>query len=198
MYLHDHGILHGDLSGNNVLLVRDETSPSLGMRAKVGDFGRSRVYLSEKMKTDSLGTANFMPPEMLLSGDLSVKTDIYALGILGVEMWTGKKAWNGVLPVQIVYSMSKGKRVVVPESTQTSIDRRLGAFLRLCLSDDPTDRPTPRQALEILQTMIASEGVSAYNTPQSVSESFGESDNDTINNVCTDRIAFERNEQVNK
>ncbi|KAI8106547.1 hypothetical protein M9435_001090 [Picochlorum sp. BPE23] len=150
-HLHDHGILHGDLSGNNVLLVRDETSP-IGMRAKVGDFGRSRVYLSEKMKTDSLGTANFMPPEMLLSGDLSVKTDIYALGILGVEMWTGKKAWTGVLPVQILYSMSKGKRVVVPES----IDRSLGAFLRSCLSDDPTDRPTPREALEILQTMIAS------------------------------------------
>ncbi|KAI8105932.1 hypothetical protein M9434_000511 [Picochlorum sp. BPE23] len=178
-YLHDHGILHGDLSGNNVLLVRDETSP-IGMRAKVGDFGRSRVYLSEKMKTDSLGTANFMPPEMLLSGDLSVKTDIYALGILGVEMWTGKKAWNGVLPVQILYSMSMGKRIVVPES----IDRSLGGFLRSCLCDDPTDRPTPREALEILQTMIASEGVSAYNTPQSVSESFGESDNDTINNIC--------------
>lgn len=176
VYLHDHGILHGDLSGNNVLFVRDNTSP-LGIRAKVGDFGRSRVCLAEKMKTDSLGTANFMPPELLLSGDLSVKIDVYALGILGLEMWTGKKAWNGVLPVQIMYAMSLGKRVTVPEEMQGE----LGDFLRSCLCDNPMDRPTPQQALETLQTMITSQGQDIC-TPYSQSQSSGESDSDAMNN----------------
>lgn len=149
VYLHDHGILHGDLSGNNVLLVRDDSSP-LGMRAKLSDFGHSRIYQTEKMLTDSLGTANFMPPEMLLSGDLSTKCDVYAMGILGLEMWRNEKAWNGMLPVQILYAMTLGKRIRVDDSFHGA----LGNFLRSCLADNPTERPTPKEALDMLQSIL--------------------------------------------
>ena len=149
IYLGHNGIIHGDLSSNNVMFTTDSTSP-LGLRAKVIDFGRSRVEKSTNHITNTLGTISHMPPEMLLTGELNKTADMYAVGILVLEMWTKTHAWHGRHAVQILFAMSSGRRVKVPDDIPPS----LRSFILHCLNDDPHNRPLPEEAFETLKAMI--------------------------------------------
>lgn len=70
LHLHNSNILHGDLSGGNVLLVSSEKDLERGWYAKVGDFGLSRVLTAEAISTGTYGTVTHMPPELLTTGPL--------------------------------------------------------------------------------------------------------------------------------
>jgi serine/threonine protein kinase len=68
IFLHKENILHGDLSGGNVLLVSSDKDQERGWYAKVGDFGLSRVLTAEAISTGTYGTVTHMPPELLTTG----------------------------------------------------------------------------------------------------------------------------------
>lgn len=74
-YCHGLNILHGDLTGNNVLLVSSNRDPR-GFVAKVTDFGLSRVVQETVIKTETFGTATHMPPELLTKGLCSKAVDV--------------------------------------------------------------------------------------------------------------------------
>ena len=84
-YLHSNGIIHRDLSSNNVLLIADS-------RAKVTDFGMSK--LSEMHPhmtplTQCPGTAVYMAPEALRNPPVySEKLDIFSSGVIAVQIMT--------------------------------------------------------------------------------------------------------------
>jgi serine/threonine protein kinase len=65
----------------NVLLASNASSP-VGMTAKISDFGLSRALGAGQthQSTRTVGTVTHVPPELLLSGKLSAKADVYALG----------------------------------------------------------------------------------------------------------------------
>ena len=67
MYLHSRDVLHGDLTGGNILLISSDTDER-GFTAKVADFGLSRMLGSEAVNTGTYGTVTHMPPELLTTG----------------------------------------------------------------------------------------------------------------------------------
>eukprot|EP00887_Chlorella_sp_A99_P008025 scaffold12.g8025.t1 len=81
-YLHDQGIIHGDLTGGNVLLsssMRDHRR----FTAQVSDFGLARIEApSGGAHTYSYGTVSHMPPELLCEGIVSKAVDVYSYGVL--------------------------------------------------------------------------------------------------------------------
>lgn len=84
-YLHHNGILHRDLSSNNVLLLG-------GVRAKVSDFGVANL-LRNLIRSSHLtmvpGAAVYMPPEALASPAVYTnKLDIFSIGVLFIQMMT--------------------------------------------------------------------------------------------------------------
>jgi serine/threonine protein kinase len=84
-YLHERKIIHLDLKPDNVLL--DDS-----MVPKIADFGLSRLLSEEKsrMVTERIfGTRRYMAPEYLVNGDITVKSDIYSLGLIIREMVMG-------------------------------------------------------------------------------------------------------------
>ena len=85
-YLHSNGIIHRDLSSNNVLLIGS------GSRAKVTDFGMSKfVDMNPRMTplTQCPGTSAYMPPEALtIPPQYSNKMDCFSLGVLAIQMET--------------------------------------------------------------------------------------------------------------
>ena len=85
-YLHSNGIIHRDLSSNNVLLIGE------GSRAKVTDFGMSKLMdMNPRMTplTQVPGTPAYMPPEALISPPhYSSKLDCFSHGVLAIQIIT--------------------------------------------------------------------------------------------------------------
>jgi len=109
-YLHSRGIVHGDLSGNNVLLCVGHCAK--GFVAKVGDFGMARVLGdNDALETKSMGTVSSMPPELFVNDrpSLTTKVDVYAFGILLWIMCKGELPFDGLEPPQIVVMVATGR-----------------------------------------------------------------------------------------
>ncbi len=80
-YLHSQDLLHGDLTGGNILLASSDADER-GFCAKVADFGLSRTLGSEPVDTGTYGTVTHMPPELLTTGKIVaviVKCDLLSL-----------------------------------------------------------------------------------------------------------------------
>ena len=84
---HRHNVIHGDLKTNNVILVREAND---GFRAVITDFGLARPIESmQPLEKTRLGTPDYMAPELFHGEKPSVRSDIYALGIVLFELMTG-------------------------------------------------------------------------------------------------------------
>ncbi|XP_051206702.2 cysteine-rich receptor-like protein kinase 44 [Lolium perenne] len=90
-YLHEKlkpPMYHLDLKPANILL--DEN-----MSAKIADFGVSRLFLEEKTrKTNTvLGTLGYIPPEYRKEGLITIKFDIFSLGVVIIKIMTGREGY---------------------------------------------------------------------------------------------------------
>ena len=82
-YLHSNNIIHRDLSSNNVLLIGE------GSRAKVTDFGMSRLRAHMTPLTQCPGMPACMPPEALVNPPrYSNKLDCFSHGVLTIQIIT--------------------------------------------------------------------------------------------------------------
>ena len=77
MHIHSHNVIHRDLNAGNVLLTQD-------LRAKVADFGMSRVVKSHVIHQGSMtimpGAPDYMPPEAT-TGEYDIKIDTFSFGM---------------------------------------------------------------------------------------------------------------------
>eukprot|EP00887_Chlorella_sp_A99_P008024 scaffold12.g8024.t1 len=161
-FLHANSVLHGDLSGNNVLLAAAPDDPR-GFVAKaspVGDFGLSRVIGHEQpsVHTQSYGTVSYMPPELLEGGHLGRPTDVYSLGVLCWEMYCCAHAWDRQRPSQIFHrKVSLRQELALPAGAPP----RFKALVEACLSADPAARPAADAALATIEALLAEEEAAA-------------------------------------
>lgn len=114
---HDRGVLHRDLKPSNILI------DGRGV-ARVADFGLAGV---EEVRA---GTPAYMAPEQLGGREVTVKSDIYALGLVLYELFTGKRAIQ-----------SPGKEPSSPSTLIPDMDPAVEAIILQCLEADPARRP---------------------------------------------------------
>jgi serine/threonine protein kinase len=149
-YLHSLDVLHGDLTGANVLL-RSAPSDARGFAAAVADFGLARVA-AETVQTDLHGTVSHMPPELLGQGELTKGADVYALGVLLWEMGASARAWAGRRPAQIVLAVTTGRGALPPP---TGVPPRYAALVARCMAVDRLTRPEIGEVVAELRAMAA-------------------------------------------
>jgi transcriptional regulator len=135
---HAQGVIHRDLKPENVLVT-----PTDGSRdaIKLLDFGLARFRASpdeEDTATASapgvaLGTLAYMAPEQMLAQQVDERADLFSLGVMIVEILTGRK----------VFSENPARRLVeIHEALlpRTLDDDRARAVLTRCLAANPNDR----------------------------------------------------------
>jgi len=155
-YAHAQGVLHRDIKPDNVMLS--------GRHALVTDFGVAKAVSDaggEKLTTVgvAVGTPTYMSPEQA-TGELHVdqRSDIYALGILGYELLTGKPPF--VAPTaQAVLSAQVLERPVPVSERRPAVPQPLSDLLQRCLEKDPADRwQTAEEVLQALESIATPSG----------------------------------------
>ena len=153
-YLHEHGVIHGDLSSNNVLFVSADNDRM--MTAKVIDFGMARAMGlgAGSLQTKSVGTISHVSPELLSNGQLSKSGDVYSFGVLCLEMWTGERAWKGASIAQVIFRIScRGEALQAPDD----VPEPLKSLMASCLGA-AEKRPTFDDVVMQLEAMLVGNG----------------------------------------
>jgi serine/threonine protein kinase len=94
--LHTEGYAHRDIKPENVLLERNMESNSLTV--KLVDFGLTKK-LNNGQNTNYIATRWYRAPELLLSLPYRANVDMFALGCLMAELYSGREVFRGVSSV---------------------------------------------------------------------------------------------------
>ena len=129
---HDMGVLHRDLKPANVML------DGRGV-VKITDFGLANF--SEQIARDDIaGTPAYMAPEQLAGRAATIASDVYALGLVLFEMFTGVAAFApGSAADRARWSADSAPPT--PSSARPDIDPAVERVIVRCLESDPARRP---------------------------------------------------------
>ncbi len=139
---HEQGIIHRDIKPAN-LLVDDA-----GV-LKVMDFGIARLATDGDGLTNAgalIGTPAYMSPEQLLRGDIDARSDLFATGAVLYECASGRPAFEGDTPPEIIASILSGRIRSLSEFVPHA-PRGLISVIERLLRRDPRDRPVSARAL---------------------------------------------------
>lgn len=144
-YLHERGVLHRDLKGDNLLVTLDGA-------VKISDFGtvrRSDDIYNNVEGMSLQGSVFWMAPEVvsLSKKGYSAKVDIWSLGCVVLEMFAGRRPWSDDEAIQAMFKIGKeGRAPPVPPDVRLS--QEATHFLKCCFQLDPSCRPTASRLLE--------------------------------------------------
>jgi serine/threonine protein kinase len=129
---HDKGVLHRDLKPSNIML--DGRGEVLIM-----DFGLAGlVHEIEDVRS---GTPAYMAPEQLVGKEVTARSDIYALGLVLYELFTGKPAFEGKTHDEIMRAR-RGNTPPRPSTLISDFDPWVEMVIMRCLEEDPENRPS--------------------------------------------------------
>ncbi len=128
---HGEGILHRDLKPANVML--DDRG-----QVRITDFGLAGVGEELEGAEILAGTPAYMAPEQLSGEGVSARSDLYALGLLLYELFTGHRAFEGRAQDQ---RRSETATPAAPSSLVAGIDPAVERVILRCLDRDPAGRP---------------------------------------------------------
>jgi serine/threonine protein kinase len=141
-HAHDAGILHRDLKPENVMLVEEAGQ---GDRAVVMDFGLAKESVAGPELTRLtatgivLGTPEFMSPEQIRGKPLDARSDIFALGVLGFELLTGRLPFEGSTAQETMLAHLTGQPLRLRQASQT-LPESLEQVIARSLAHDAAER----------------------------------------------------------
>ncbi|KAK1262795.1 Protein LYK5 [Acorus gramineus] len=152
-YIHEHTfprVVHKDIKTSNVLL-------DAKMRAKIANFGLAKSGCNA-ITTHIVGTQGYIAPEYLADGLVTTKMDVFAYGVVLLELVSGREAMNNEgellwMEVERVFERVEGKEgeeaikswmdpVLVEEGCLVESVMSVMGVARACVQKDPAKRPS--------------------------------------------------------
>ena len=132
---HDCGVLHRDLTPDNILIEAEQTATP---RVRVIDFGVAKHELTQAHTIDGsiFGKPPYMAPEVWHHAELDARTDLYALGMVGYFLLTGTTPFSDPNPLVV---MRMHEEAEVPE-LPPHIPPDLRRILRTLIQKSPEQR----------------------------------------------------------
>jgi serine/threonine-protein kinase len=136
---HQEGVVHRDIKPQNMLII-----PETG-DLKIMDFGIARV---SEMKAGAagltstgtvMGTPDYMPPEQAQGQPADFRSDIYSLGIVFYEIFTGRLPFTGDSVMAVVLAHIQ-KPAPAPRQANPAIPPELEAIILRCMEKGPSKR----------------------------------------------------------
>ena len=135
---HGTGVLHRDLKPSNVMLDGKG-------RARITDFGLA-IAASNAGGERPAGTPGYMAPELLKGAAPTVQSDLYALGLVLYEVFTGKKAFDAPNVAELHRRQSETDPTP-PSNLVRNLDPVVERAILRCLDRDPAQRPRTAQSV---------------------------------------------------
>lgn len=155
---HSAGITHRDIKPENMMLSKDGI-------VKILDFGLARLSALDVPDIESLGssgtisgtlsgTLSFMPPEVLRGESATSASDVFSLGAVFYELFTGCHPFAGKTPLD-VFEAIECRTPGTPSTVKSSLPAALDGLLLAMLDREPSRRPSADAVVGELEAISA-------------------------------------------
>jgi serine/threonine-protein kinase len=138
---HEKAVVHRDLKPQNVML------DGRG-KVRIADFGLAGLAGSIHGDDVKSGTPGYMSPEQLAGREVTTRSDLYAIGLILYELFTGKRAYPG--RGESAVRRQHEEPLALPSSLVSDLDPAVEKTILRCLEEEPARRPTSALAVSAL------------------------------------------------
>jgi serine/threonine protein kinase len=137
----ERGVLHRDLKPANIMLDGHG-------RVRITDFGLAIAAEDEAQAAEIAGTPAYMAPEQLAGKGATVRSDMYSLGLVLYEIYTGKKAFTAATLAELREQKETHTPRAISE-VREGMDPVVERLIRRCMERDPVARPASAAQLAL-------------------------------------------------
>src|SRR5579884_213842 len=137
---HERGIIHRDLKPQNVMLNKRG-------EVVIMDFGLAGVADELQGAEVRNGTPAYMAPEQLRGDSVTAHSDIYSLGLMVYELYTGKRPFSEARSAADLLRLEESTRPPTITSVAPEVDPAVEKVIARCLAPDPAQRPATALAI---------------------------------------------------